>query len=223
MKTILIVEDEPGLQLGLTELFHLAGYKTETAELGAEVIPRIESGHVDLVLLDLGLPDVDGTIVLKALNEHFPQLPVLVLTARGEEADIVLGFHLGAMDYVVKPYSPRILLARVEALWRRVPEMDAIKLGRVTLDFDRMEAKSDHGPIALSAKEFDVLRCLSRADGAPMTRMDLLDQVWGMDSDAGARTVDTVIAQIRKKIEPDPSNPVYLRSQHGVGYKLVKP
>ncbi len=218
---ILIIEDEPGLQLGLTDLFEEAGYGVAVCGRGREGMARADRDAPDLVILDLGLPDMDGAALLRHFRERRPELPVIVLTSRANESDVVLGFKLGAFDYVSKPFSPRILLARVDALReRRVAGAKQIRLGDLALDFDRYQASLNGEPLHLTTREMDLLKLLHGHGGRPVSRNDILDEVWGMASDAGPRTVDTHIAILRKKIEPNPEKPRYLLSQRGIGYKL---
>ena len=222
MAKILIVEDEPGLQLGLKDLFEEAGYQVQVCAEGKTALSLRQGWEPDGVILDLGLPDLDGTKVLAQLVEDQPELPVLILTSRASEMDIVQGFKLGALDYVTKPFSTRVLLARVDALLGRNRQNAAtIRLGNLTLDFDRYAASRDEEPLHLTTREFDLLRFLHRHQGKPVSRHDILDEVWGMDSEAGTRTVDTHIALLRKKIEPNPEKPVFILSQRGIGYKMV--
>jgi len=219
---ILIVEDEPGLQLGLQDLFEEAGHGAQVCGLGKDAMVLAREKSWDLVVLDLGLPDMDGTRLLEHFQNHYPEMPVLVLTARAGDADIVLGFKLGAYDYVTKPYSPRVLLARVEALLRRSRStLDRIQLGKITIDFERYEADLEGEALHLTTREIDLLKLLYRHEGKPVSRHDILDEVWGMNSEAGTRTVDTHIAMLRKKIEPNPDKPCFILSQRGIGYKLV--
>ena len=218
----LIVEDEPGLQLGLRDLLEEAGLEVEVLSEGRAAMSRWRDIQPDLVILDLGLPDVDGTQVLEHFHSQAPTLPVLVLTARANESDIVLSFKLGAYDYVTKPFSPRVLLARVEALTRRAKSSDdCLTLGNLVLDFERYQALRDGDTIHLTTREFEILKVLYQSAGKPVSRNDLLDEVWGMSSEAGPRTVDTHIALLRKKIEPNPDKPVFIISQRGIGYKLL--
>lgn len=219
--TLLIIEDEPGLQLGLRHQFEDAGYDVHVTGTGSEALNWLNRERSDMVILDLGLPDMDGTQVLENIAKHFPDLPVLVLTARASETDVVQGFKLGAMDYVTKPFSPRILLARVTALMKRAGAEGEVRLGRLRLDFERYRASMDEAPIKLTTREFELLKFLYRHRGKPVSRHDILDEIWGLDSDAGPRTVDTHVALLRKKIEPNANRPQYLLSQRGIGYKLA--
>ena len=220
---ILLVEDEPGLQIGLGDMLEEAGYQRRVCGTGRAALDEVPLWKPDLVVLDLGLPDIDGTRVLEQIHQQNPGLPVLILTARANESDVVLGFKMGAFDYVTKPFSPRILLARVEALLRRgEAPMGELALGPVTVNFDRYDAKCGGRPLHLTTREIEILRVLMEHEGKPVSRNDLLDEVWGLDSDAGPRTVDTHIALLRKKIEPNPDKPTFILSQRGIGYKLVR-
>jgi DNA-binding response OmpR family regulator len=221
---ILIVEDEPGLQLGLKDLFEEAGYQAVVHTRGKDALATLDTDPPALVVLDLGLPDMDGTGVLQQVQTRLPELPVLVLTSRANDADIVLGFKLGAFDYVTKPFSPRVLLARVDALLRRVQKNgNQLVLGNLVIDFDRYEARRNSDLVHLTTREIDLLAFLHQHGGRPVSRHDILDEVWGMESDAGPRTVDTHVALLRKKIEPNADKPTYILSQRGIGYKLVVP
>jgi len=221
MKT-LIVEDEPGLQLGLRDLLEEEGHQVTVLGRGKDAMNQISTLQPDLVILDLGLPDMDGTRVLEYFHQNVPELPVLVLTARANESDIVLSFKLGAYDYVTKPFSPRVLLARVEALSRRrSSKNEGMVLGNLILDFDRYQATRNGEILHLTTREFEILKVLYQNAGKPVSRNDLLDEVWGMTSEAGPRTVDTHIALLRKKVEPNPDKPVFIISQRGIGYKLM--
>ena len=217
----MIVEDEPGLQLGLSDLFEEAGYKVRVCGEGKTALSWVAGYQPDLVILDLGLPDMDGTRVLQHLADEHPQLPVMVLTSRANDSDIVLGFKLGAFDYVTKPFSPRVLQARVDAMLKRKTGSSEVTLGGLVLDFDRYEASLDGQSLHLTTREFELLKLLRAHEGKPVSRNDILDEVWGMTSDAGPRTVDTHIALLRKKIEPNPDKPTYILSQRGIGYKLI--
>ncbi|MDJ0840603.1 MAG: response regulator transcription factor [Acidobacteriota bacterium] len=218
---ILIVEDEPGLQLGLSDIFEEAGYKTRVCAEGKTALQWIRDFQPGLVVLDLGLPDMDGTHVLEKINTDHMDVPVLVLTSRASETDVVEGFRLGAFDYVTKPFSPKILLARVDALMRRRGAGGKVKMGDITLDFERYQAERNGEALHLTTREIDLLRFLHKHQGKPVSRHDILDEVWGMESEAGTRTVDTHIAMLRKKVEPNPDRPAFILSQRGIGYKLV--
>lgn len=224
MTHILVVEDEPALRLGLVDQFRHLGYQVSACTNGQDALKRIsQTPAPDLLILDLGLPDMDGTRVLEACRREVAHLPIVILSARANEADIVLGFKLGTHDYVTKPFSPRVLAARVESLLARQTADRGLllKLGEMTIDFDAYAVQHPTKSIKLTTREFDILRFLYDQQGKPVSRHDLLDEVWGMECDAGPRTVDTHIAALRKKIEPQPNAPTFIQSQRGIGYKLV--
>ncbi len=182
----------------------------------------------DLIILDIMLPKMDGFTLCKKLRDAGTMIPILMLTARGEEPDKVQGLDYGADDYVTKPFSLPELLARVRALLRRrtgeeteKKPPDSLKLGKVFLDFRKYKALKCGQPLSLTPKEFGVLRCLASRAGDVVTRDELLDEVWGYEKFPTTRTVDNHLAQIRSKIEENPSDPRYLITVHGVGYKLV--
>jgi DNA-binding response OmpR family regulator len=182
----------------------------------------------DLIILDIMLPKMDGFALCKKLRDEGNQIPVLMLTARGEDPDKVQGLDIGADDYVTKPFSLPELLARIRAQLRRTPgeeipkrPPDTIRLGNIFLDFKKYEAKKGEQALNLTPKEFGVLRCLAAHTGDVVTRDELLDEVWGYDKFPTTRTVDNHLAQLRSKIEEDPSDPQYLITVHGIGYKLV--
>lgn len=222
---ILVVEDEPGLQIGLTDMLEESGHQVRASSTAKEAQKEVEQAVPDLVLLDLGLPDMDGTELLEQFHQQHPDMPILVLTARANESDVVLGFKMGAYDYVTKPFSPRVLKVRIEALLRRVKDTGEtkanVRLGDIEIDFERYEATRDGASLHLTTREVEILRVLHQNEGKPVSRNDLLDEVWGMNSEAGPRTVDTHIALLRKKIEPNPDKPCFIISRRGIGYKLV--
>ena len=224
---LLIIEDEPGLQLGLSDTFEELGHQVQISGSGRKGLEIAQEWQPDLVILDLGLPDIDGTMVLEQLHKSMPETSVMLLTSRANESDIVLGFKLGAYDYVTKPFSTRVLRARVEALLQRNQKRQgeqagpSLQLGDITVHFDRYEAEANGEPVHLTTREIEILKFLNKSLGKPVSRHDILDEIWGMQSDAGPRTVDTHIALLRKKIEPRPEKPIFLLSQRGIGYKLV--
>ena len=226
---ILVIEDEPGLQLGLKDMLEDEGYQVQVTDRARQALADLDQIDPCLILLDLSLPDLDGTSFLEKMRKSKPDLPVLILTARASESDVLYGFKLGADDYVTKPFSPRILLARIEALVKRSAnapieaEEGEVRLGNLSLDFEQYRADRGGQAIRLTTREFEILKFLHGNLEVPTSRYDILDEVWGMDTDAGPRTVDTHIAAIRKKIEPNPENPIFIISQRGVGYKLTNP
>ena len=228
MARILIVEDNVNLAYGLRTGLEIEGYDVLVAENGETGLERARSWSPDLVMLDLMLPGMDGYRVLKTLREAGSDVPVLILTARGEEADKVLGFRLGADDYVTKPCGVLELLARVGALLRRsrladqrAHSTDAIeKFGAVEINPASRTVTKGGAPVGLSPKEFDLLLALVRRRGAVASRVELLREVWGHRVEVMTRTVDIHIAELRRKIEDDPSQPRHILTVWKAGYRL---
>jgi DNA-binding response OmpR family regulator len=228
MKRILIIEDDISILNGLKDVLIFKSYDVLTATDGESGYEMAVEKSLDLIILDIMLPKMDGFTLCKKLRDAGDITPVLMLTARGEEPDKVHGLDLGADDYVTKPFSLPELLARVRALLRRRPgeetekvSPDSIQLGNIFLDFKKYKALKDGLPLNLTPKEFGVLRFLATRTGDVVTRDELLDEVWGYDKYPTTRTVDNHLAQLRSKIEENPTNPQYLITVHGVGYKLV--
>ena len=223
MKRILIVEDEPSIALALEEDLRHEGYATEVAgdgELGAQ---RALAGSFDLVLLDVMLPKLDGFDVCRRIRRAGSQVPIVLLTARTQEAEKVLGLELGADDYVTKPYSPRELRARVKAHLRRsdaIVQGEVYRFGDAELDFVRCELRRAGKRVDLSALEFKLLSAFVRRSGRVMTRGQLLDEVWGRETHVTDRVVDNQVNNLRKKIEPVPERPRYLLALRGLGYRF---
>jgi len=228
MPRILIVEDNPDLAYGLRTGLEIEGYEVQVAEDGETGLDRAQSWTPDLVMLDLMLPGMDGYRVLKTLREGGSDVPVLILTARGEEADKVLGFRLGADDYVTKPCGVLELLARVGALLRRsrlaehrASAADGLeRFGVVEINPASRTVTKEGTPVALSPKEFDLLVSLVRRRGAVASRVDLLREVWGHRVEVMTRTVDIHIAELRRKLEDDPSQPRHILTVWKAGYRL---
>ena len=228
MKRILIIEDDISILKGLKDVLMFKSYEVFTAIDGKSGYEMAVDKKPDLIILDIMLPKMDGFTLCKKLRDQGNMTPVLMLTARGEEPDKVQGLDIGADDYVTKPFSLPELLARVRALLRRGSEEEiekkppnSIKLGSVSLDFKKYEALKQGQPLSLTPKEFGVLRCLAARAGDVVTRDELLDSVWGYEKFPTTRTVDNHLAQLRSKIEENPSEPRYLITVHGVGYRLV--
>jgi len=225
-RCILVVEDDRAIRQGIVDALQFAGYETLQAANGRDGLAQALRGSFDLLLLDLILPGQNGFEILKATREARPTLPVIILTARGEEADRVQGLRLGADDYVVKPFSPEELVARAEALLRRVhkkgvtPVM-SYQFGNVTVDFVRSKALKDHKPINLTAKEWDLLRLLVNNRGQVLTRDAILGKVWAEQKFITPRTVDVHIAWLRQKLEDAPQSPAYIVTVRGEGYRFV--
>jgi len=228
MPRILIVEDNPDLAYGLRTGLEIEGYDVQVAEDGETGLERARSWGPDLVMLDLMLPGMDGYRVLKTLREGGSDIPVLILTARGEEADKVLGFRLGADDYVTKPCGVLELLARVGALLRRSrlaeqkgTAADGLEhFGAVDINPASRTVTKEGTPVALSPKEFDLLLALVRRRGAVASRVELLREVWGHRVEVMTRTVDIHIAELRRKLEDDPSQPRHILTVWKAGYRL---
>jgi two-component system response regulator MtrA len=223
---ILIVEDNPDLAYGLRTGLEIEGYEVDVAPDGERGLDRAREWRPSLVILDLMLPGMDGYRVLRTLRDEGLEMPVLILTARGEETDKVLGFRLGADDYVTKPCGVLELLARVAALLRRarqsiektagtVERFGAVEVNPLARTVTRGDA-----PVALSPKEFDLLLALIRRRGAVASRLELLKEVWGYSADVMTRTVDIHIAELRRKLENDPSKPRHILTVWKAGYRL---
>jgi two-component system alkaline phosphatase synthesis response regulator PhoP len=222
MSTILIVDDEPRIAAIAGDYLRHAGFSVVTAETGASGLERMRSVRPSLVVLDLRLPDMDGIDVARALRA-VSNVPIVMLTARAEESDRLLGLDAGADDYVVKPFSPRELVARVRAVLRRsgAETDDVITLGDLTLDKGRLTVSRGRERVELTATEFELLATLAAHPGRLFTRTQLLDAIRGSDTDSFDRAVDAHVKNIRRKIERDPRNPRYLLTVYGVGYKAA--
>jgi DNA-binding response OmpR family regulator len=227
MPTILIIEDEPAMQLGLKDNLEIEGYEVATASDGEAGLNAIKQGNFDLILLDVMLPKISGFDICKAARAAGIVTPIILLTARGEEIDIVLGLELGADDYITKPFSVRELLARVKAMLRRnkpakEPGGDAlVTIGRLQVDFTGFYATSDNQEVKLSHKEFEILLYLHKNRNKVISRYDLLEKVWGYEEQITTRTVDNFIARLRQKIELNHNQPRIILTVHGSGYKMV--
>lgn len=224
---ILIVDDEPQVLEVLKLYLSRDGFRVNTAGDGQAALTAFDTLTPDLVVLDLMLPKVDGFQVFKELRGKSP-VPIIMLTARGDELDRVLGLELGADDYIVKPFSPREVVARVKNVLRRVsqPTQDsseqALSYGDLRIDPRTRLVEANHGKVELTSKEFDLLYFLARHPGQVFTRAQLLDKVWGYEFFGDASTVTVHIRRLREKIEPDPAQPRYLSTVWGIGYKFEK-
>ncbi|MBW2425514.1 MAG: response regulator transcription factor [Deltaproteobacteria bacterium] len=225
---VLVVEDDEAMAVALHDGFTYEGYDVAVARDGEEGLQRAEDSSPDLMILDVMLPKMTGLEVCKRLRGEGSKLPIIMLTARGQEIDKVLGLKLGADDYVTKPFSFMELMARVEAVLRRCgPDAGArgsrgtYTFGDVTVDLDHHEASKGEQPVELSPREFQLLCYFLDHRGEVVSREQLLDAVWGYDTIPFTRTVDTHIAKLRKKIEDDPSDPKFLITVHRLGYKFV--
>ena len=222
---ILIIEDAPDLLRGLELNLRAEGYCVLTATRGDLGVEQALRERPELILLDIMLPGMNGLDVCRELRKKGFEAPIIMLTARAEEMDRVVGLEIGADDYVTKPFGIRELLARIRVRLRRhMPAADAdskLRFGAVEVDFDKYEALRQGQRIDLTGKEFDVLRLLARHRGEIVTRDRLLEEVWGYETFPTTRTVDNHILRLRQKLEEDPSNPRYILSIYGEGYKLV--
>jgi DNA-binding response OmpR family regulator len=232
MTTILAVEDDPAILRGLSDNLCFEGYEVVTATDGETGYRLQRERKPDLILLDLMLPRMSGLELCRKLRSEGVQTPILMLTARSEEPDRVLGLDLGADDYVTKPFSVRELMARVRALLRRSqPGQDGVsnggglpddlRVGEAEIDFRSYEARVHGKRVEMTRKEFAVLRYLASRAGEVVTRDDLLNQVWGYESYPSSRTVDNHVAGLRAKLERDASQPEHIKTVHGVGYKFI--
>lgn len=227
MYKILIVEDEPAMQLGLKDNLEFDGYTVDTASEGDTGLEKIKSNSFDLVLLDVMLPNMSGFDVCKNARADGVKTPIILLTARGEEIDKVLGLELGADDYVTKPFSIRELLARIKAILRRSDGQPSkggeskVTIGRLTVDFQSYSAIEDDEEVKLSHKEFEILHYLIDHSNEVVSRYDLLENIWGYDEQPTTRTVDNFIVRLRQKIEANPNAPKIILTVHGTGYKLL--
>jgi two-component system alkaline phosphatase synthesis response regulator PhoP len=225
-RRILLCEDEESLILTLRDRLQSEGYDTSVATDGEIALEMATRKSFDCVLLDIALPKKNGFDVCRDLRQRGVQTPILMLTARGQVIDRVLGLKLGADDYLTKPFEMAELLARIEALLRRARTLsassaDAYAFGNVEIDFRRAEVKRDGVPVELSGLELKLMRYLIEHRGSVLTRDELLEKVWGYDATPVTRTVDVHIASVRQKLETNPARPEFILTVHGLGYKFV--
>lgn len=220
---VLLIEDEPGLVLTLGDRLRAEGYRFEAARDGEEGLRlALATPHADVVLLDVMLPGLDGFELCRRLRRSGVHTPILMLTARGEVGDRITGLRLGADDYLVKPFDPGELVARIEALLRRTPgEAATVRFGDVEVDLRGMEVRRAGEPVELAALEYRLLAYLVANAGTVVSREELLREVWGFQRPPRTRTVDVHVTWLRAKLEPDRARPRYLRTVRGAGYKLV--
>jgi DNA-binding response OmpR family regulator len=225
MSCILVIEDERLILDGLRDNLNFEGYRVVTAGDGETGLRTVRDQRPDLIILDLMLPHLSGYEVCRRLRADRNYTPILILTARGEEMDRVLGLDLGADDYMAKPFSVRELMARVRALLRRsnveLPAPSEVRFGEVRIDFLTYEALRAGQPVELTRKEFAIMRLLATRPGVAVTREELLEKVWGYDAGQSTRTADNHIASLRSKLEEKGGEARHLVTIHGVGYKLV--
>jgi two-component system, OmpR family, alkaline phosphatase synthesis response regulator PhoP len=226
MSSILIVDDEPKIVQLARDYLERAGFAVTSAADGEAAVAAFRAQPPDLIVLDLGLPGRDGLDVTRLVRRE-SDVPIIMLTARGEESDKLVGLELGADDYMVKPFSPKELVARVRAVLRRAegragPAADVLHAGDLTLDVPRLRLTVGDRAVELTATEFQLLTALARQPGRIFTRAQLLDAVHGVAFESYERAIDTHIKNLRRKIEPDPRQPRYIQTVYGVGYKLAE-
>lgn len=224
MSRILVVEDEESYSDPLSYLLRREGYEVAVAETGPDALREYDKGGADLVLLDLMLPGLSGVDVCRALRQR-GSVPIIMLTAKDSEIDKVVGLEIGADDYVTKPYSSRELLARIKAVLRRFAEPEdltppTLEAGPVRMDVERHTVTVGGRPTPLPLKEFELLEMLLRNSGRVLTRMQLIDRVWGSDYVGDTKTLDVHVKRLRAKIEPDPAEPQHIVTVRGLGYKF---
>ena len=225
MTKILVVEDEASFSEALEFLLGKEGFSVVTADTGAEALKKFDQGGIDLVLLDLMIPEVSGTEVCRQIRTK-SRVPIIMLTAKDSEVDKVVGLEIGADDYVTKPYSSRELVARIRAVLRRNSgdaidsESGLMTVGPVRMDVYRHQVAVNGNPVSLPLKEFELLEFLMRNAGRVLTRMQLIDRVWGSDYVGDTKTLDVHIKRLRAKIETDPANPTLIQTVRGLGYKM---
>lgn len=228
MTKILIVEDEASMLQGLKDNLEFEGYTVDTAADGNSGLEKILTNQYNLVLLDVMLPNISGFDICKRARKESISTPIILLTAKGEEIDKVLGLELGADDYITKPFSLRELLARIKAILRRSTselatesKTEEIIIGNLKVNFKNFEASIDGQQVKMTNKEFDILRFLYNHINKTVHRDDIMSSVWEIDYDVTTRTVDNFILKLRQKIETDPNHPKIIQTIHGIGYRLV--
>lgn len=229
MPKILVVDDEKVLVKGIKFNLENEGYQVETGSDGEEAVEKARVGQFDLIILDLMMPKIDGLQACMKIRE-FSNVPIIMLTARSEDADKIIGFECGADDYITKPFNILEVKARIRALLRRAGQTaqqeklaNRLARGSIVIDTDERSAWKDGQPVDLTAKEFDLIELLLRNPGRVYSRENLLNQVWGYEYIGEYRTVDVHIRRLREKLEPDPANPEYILTKWGVGYYLSNP
>ncbi|MHC4434516.1 MAG: response regulator transcription factor [Planctomycetota bacterium] len=225
METILIVEDDATMLRGLKDNFEFKGYRVLTAADGEDGLEAALSHKPDLIVLDIMLPKINGYEVCRLIRAEGLEMPIIMLTAKGEESDIVLGLNLGADDYVTKPFSIKELLARAAAFLRRSKQTDedSYEFADYCLDIPSRKLTRAGSEVKLSPKEFKLLELFLKKCGRALTRDDILNAVWGYDCYVGPRSIDRFVTTLRNKIEPDPHNPIFIHTIREIGYKFEPP
>ena len=225
METVLIIEDEATMLRGLKDNFEFKGYCVLTADDGEEGLNTALNKKPDLIILDIMLPKINGYEICRLIRQENLNMPIIMLTAKGEESDIILGLNLGADDYITKPFSIKELLARAAAFLRRSrqTEQDVYEFGDCRLDIPARKLTRKGDEIKLSPKEFSLLEYFVKKPGRALTRDEILNMVWGYDSFIGSRSIDRFVTTLRNKIEPDPHNPTFIHTIREIGYKFEPP
>jgi DNA-binding response OmpR family regulator len=227
MPKILVIDDEQNMRIGLKDNLEFEGYDVETANDGEQGLKKILENSYNLIILDVMMPKKSGFDVCKEVRKAGITTPVILLTAKGDEIDKVVGLEIGADDYVTKPFSLRELLARVKAILRRGENLvmnesaREVKIGKLEINFDGYKATSKNKDVQMSHKEFEILHHLWKHRNSTVRRDDLLTEVWGYDENPSTRTVDNFILKLRQKVEVDSNHPQVILTVHGIGYKLV--
>lgn len=225
MPRILIVEDEPNMRMGLKDNLEFEGYQVECVDNGEDGLDKILNENFDLVLLDVMMPKMSGFDVCKKVRGKGDKTPIILLTAKGEEVDKVVGLELGADDYVTKPFSLRELIARIKAILRRTEKIESVDevvvIGKLEINFASYNAFDNGVAVQMSHKEFELLKFLYERINQTVSRDDLLKKVWGQDVFTTTRTIDNFVVKLRQKIEADSNNPKIILTVHGIGYKLI--
>jgi DNA-binding response OmpR family regulator len=224
-RRILVIEDEPDIARGLRDALEFEGFEVTTAGLGREGIKCLRERGADLVILDLMLPDINGFTVCEEMRQSHPVVPIIMLTARSQETDKIRGLEAGADDYVTKPFSVGELVARINAIFRRLhrgsANDEAIQIGPATIYPRRHELVRNRRTVALSFYEVEILRLLHERAGEPVAREEILEKIWGVSGYGSSRSVDNFVVKLRKKIEEDASSPRHIVTIYGTGYKLL--
>jgi DNA-binding response OmpR family regulator len=225
METVLIIEDDPTMLIGLRDNFEFKGYKVVTAADGEKGLNAALNAKPDLILLDIMLPKINGYEICRLVREQKLTMPIIMLTAKGEESDIVLGLNLGADDYVTKPFSIKELLARAAAFLRRAKKetADLYEFGGLRLDLSARRLTRKNKEIELSPKEFSLLEYFVKKPGRALTRDEILNAVWGYDCVVTSRSIDRFVTTLRNKIEPDPARPSFIHTIRQIGYRFEPP
>lgn len=223
MARVLLVEDDAGVRTAMSLALRSLGHDVEVADDGPSGLAAVAPGHrIEVMVLDVMMPGMDGFAVCREVRRT-QGLPIIMLTARGDAIDVVVGLECGADDYVVKPIEPRVLDARIKALLRRTrpdDELALLRLGDLVIDADALTATRHGVPLGLTPMEIKLISCLARNAGQVLTRQVLLDRVWEYDYTGDSRLVDAAVQRLRAKIEPDPAHPTYIQTVRGVGYRL---